>query len=290
MKKIFLLAALAMTMTGFAQKVTNKLSFQKGQKFEVTTVTDKNSTMEFMGQPMESKINATFTEVLDVADGSTSGATLEHKVKRLQFDMTSPMQSESFDSEKDADRKGDMGKMLEKGLKNKYTMTVDATGKITAVKADDDNPNGKKTEGADMGDLISMQLGANLGLPKVGAASSFKILPEREVGVGDTWTDTSSAEGSKTKTVYTVKSITDAEIILDFTQDVNVNTTREIMGTEATVKSNAKSTGTITLDRASGLLKQRTATVEEEGSMEAQGQSMGMKGKTTITTTVKPAQ
>jgi hypothetical protein len=289
MKKIFLIASLTLATAGFAQKVNNRLTFQKGQKLEVLVETNKNSSIEIMGQTMETKVTSAITEVLDVEDAGKEGATIEHKIKQVKFNLTNPMQSQSFDSEKDADRNGEIGKMLEKSIKNKYTMTVDPTGKITSVKVDDDNPNDKSKDMADMADLLSAQLGLNMGVPTVGDASSFKILPDNQVGVGDTWTDSSSSEGQTKKTTYTVKSITDGEVLLDFTELLNVNTTQQIMGTEATIKTNDKTAGTIILDRATGLLKQKKAIMEEEGTMEAQGQSIPMKGKTEITVTVKPS-
>ena len=288
MKKIISLAFVFVAVTGMAQKANNKLSFQKGQKFEVVTETTKNSSVELMGQSMETKVNSTLTEVLDVQDANNTGATVEHKVKRLKFDLTSPMQNQSFDSEKDAGS-GDMGKLLEKSLKNKYTMTLDPSGKITAVKSDDDNPNGKNPDAADMSDLISSQLGMSVGLPKSGEASLFKILPDKEVSVGDSWTDSSSAQGQTRKTTYTVKSITASDIVLDYTEQLDINTKQQIMGMEATIITNDKSTGTITLDKTSGLLKQKTIAMEEEGSMEAQGQKIPMKGKTNVTVSIRPA-
>ena len=288
MKKIISLAFVFAAVTGMAQKANNKLSFQKGQKFEVVTETTKNSSVELMGQSMETKVNSTLTEVLDVQDANNTGATVEHKVKRLKFDLTSPMQNQSFDSEKDAGS-GDMGKLLEKSLKNKYTMTLDPSGKITAIKSDDDNPNGKNPDAADMSDLISSQLGMSVGLPKSGEASLFKILPDKEVSVGDSWTDSSSAQGQTRKTTYTVKSITASDIVLDYTEQLDINTKQQIMGMEATIITNDKSTVTITLDKTSGLLKQKTISMEEEGSMEAQGQKIPMKGKTNVTVTIRPA-
>jgi Family of unknown function (DUF6263) len=289
MKKIISLAFVFIAITGFAQKTSNKLSFQKGQKLEVVTEANKNSSVELMGQSMETKVNSILTETLDVQDANNTGATVEHKVKHLKFDLTSPMQNQSFDSEKDADS-GDMGKLLGKSLKNKYTMTLDPSGKITAVKSNADNPNDKNKDTADMSDLILSQLGMSIGLPRTGEASVFKILPEKEVSVGDSWTDSSSAEGQTKKTTYSVKSITANDIVLDYAEQLDINTKQQIMGMEATIITNDKSTGTITLDKASGLLKQKTIAMEEEGSMEAQGQKIPMKGKTNVTVTIRPAQ
>lgn len=287
MKKIFLIASIAIATTSFAQKANNTLQFKKGQKLEVTTETNKTSSVELMGQTIETKVTSTLNEVLDVQDANKSGATLQHSIKQLKFNLINPMQSQSFDSEKEADQNGEIGKMLGKNLKSKYIMTLDATGNVINVKTDDTTDKNKET--ADMADLIAAQLGMNMIAPKVGEASSFKILPDKEVSAGDTWTDSSSANGQTKKTTYTVKSITANEIVLDYTEQLNINTTQQIMGTDATIKTNDNTTGTITLDKTSGLLKQRTANMEETGTMEAQGQSIPVKGKTSITVTVKPA-
>ena len=289
MKKIFFITGVAMATAGFAQKVNNKLSFQKGQKLEAVVQTEKTSTIELMGQSMDTKATSTINEVWDVQNADKNGATIQHTIKRMQFEASNPMgQSQSFDSDKEADRNGEIGKLLQKNLKTTYTITVDGAGKIISVQSDD--TASKNKNGADMGDLVSAQLGMNMLIPKTGDASAFKILPDKEVGIGDTWTDSSSTEGQKRTTSYTVKSITDKDIILDYTEQLNINTTQQIMpGMDAKIIATDKSTGAITLDRATGLLKQKTATMEEEGSMEAQGQTIPMKGKTKITMTVKPA-
>jgi hypothetical protein len=290
MKKTLLVAFIAISVNSYSQKVTGKLNFPKNQKFEMVTETNKSATMELMGQSMESTVNSTMTEVFDITGTDGSGASIEHKVKHLVFTANGMGNSQSFDSEKEDDRKGEMGKIMEKSLKNKYTMSVDAFGKVTSIKLDDDNPNGKQDQKTDaMAELASTQLGLKLGLPKPGDASIFKILPDKEIAVGDSWTDSSSGNGQKRTTVYTVKSITDKEVTLDYTEDININTTQEIMGTQASMKSDDKVTGQIIIDKATGLLKQRTATMNTNATMEAQGMSIPSTGKTTITVTLKPA-
>ncbi|HVE60897.1 MAG TPA: hypothetical protein VNA26_03710, partial [Chitinophagaceae bacterium] len=90
MKQLFLVAAIAFSTTGFAQKINNKLTFQKGQKLEMTSKVNAVISMEMMGQAMESKIDATITRLFDVEDASNNGATIEHKVKRIQMNFEAP--------------------------------------------------------------------------------------------------------------------------------------------------------------------------------------------------------
>jgi len=285
MRQLFLVAAIAFATTAFAQKVNNKLTFQKGQKLEMTSKVNTVISMEMMGQAMETKVDATITRLFDVEDVTKDGATIEHKVKRIQMNLEAPMQgAQTFDSDNEKDIKGDGGKAMEKALKNKYSMTVDASGKITAVKANDDNPNKKpEKEDADMMGNVMAQFAAGFELPKTGDTSEFMILPAKELAKGEGWTDSSK----NVKTVYTLADVTDADIIVNYIEEASTSRTQEAMGQEITMTSKDKTTGKIILDKKSGLLKEKTATTNSEGNMEMAGQTVPMNTKTTKTVTVK---
>lgn len=290
MKKFLFIASFALSLTAFSQKISNKLTFQKGQKLEMITETKKTSTMELMGQPMESKLTSTMTESFDVEAANADSATMEHKVKHLVFTLEGRGQTQNFDSEKESDRKGDIGKMLDKGLKNKYTTTINSSGNIMSVKTADDNVNANQNGQEEaMAGLLSSQLGLNLGLPKSGSASPFKILPANEVAPGDTWVDTADNNGIKRSTTYKVNKVTASDVVIDYAEEVTINSTQQIMGVDATINSTDKTTGQITLDKNTGLLKQKTANIESKGVMEGQGMTIPSTGKTTVTITVKPA-
>ena len=200
MKRILFAASLIASLTGFSQTISNKLSFKKGQKLEVVTETKKNSTMEMMGQSMENKVTSTLTESFDIENADANTTNIEYKVKRFVAEIDGMQRQQSFDSEKESDRKGELGKLLEKSLKNKYTMTVDAYGKVTAVKADDNNPNSKTdAEQEAMIALITDMVGFKTVLPKEGDASLFKFLPAKEITKGESWVDSSNIDGQKKK-------------------------------------------------------------------------------------------
>ena len=288
MKSILLMGAVVLSTTLCAQKVPDKLTFQKGQKYEVTTVVENVNTMTMMGQNMDMKMNLTTTRVLDVGDVSKDVATIESKVKRMQFSFEGMGKNETFDSEKEEDMKGEGGKMAEKGLKNKYTMKVDATGKILEVKADDDNPN-KSPEGQGslvMGPLESMMAGFDL--PKAGDRLELSFLPSGSGAKGFTWSDTTSADkDTKRKANYTIADVTDSDVVIDFSEDVASKSVQEQMGMEINIDRKDKSTGKITLDRKTGLLKQQVVSIKSESLAEMMGQSMPVNSMTTKTITVK---
>jgi hypothetical protein len=284
MKQLLSLACIALTLNVAAQKVNNKLTFQKGQKLEMVSKVNSAISMEMMGQSINTKVDAIVTRTFDVEDVTANGATIEHKIKRVQMNAEVPMQgTQTFDSDSEKDMKSDEGKTMEKAMKNKYTLTVDAAGKITAVKADDNNPNKDAAKEGDMMGNMMAQVAAGFELPKAGDASEFAVLPGKEVSKGESWTDTSN----KKKAVYTVADVTNTDIIVDFTEEGTTSRKQDAMGQELTITSKDKTTGKIVLDRKTGLLKEKTSTTASEGNLDMGGQSMPMNTKMTKTTTVK---
>jgi len=284
MKQFFLLAAVALSVTGFSQKTPGKLAFKKGQKLEMVTKVNSLVSMDMMGQSMETKVDGTITRVFDVEDVAGDLATIEHKMKRLQMTIDVPMSGQqTFDSENEKDMKGDAGKAMEKAMKNKYSMTVNANGKITSVKADDDNPNKAEAAEADMMAGAIGGLAAGMELPKAGDVSEFKVLPEAGAAKGDTWTDTTGGN----KSVYTVTDVTGTDILIDYTEEGTTERTQEANGMEIKISSKDKTTGKIVLDKATRLLKEKTGTTKSEGLMEMMGQSVPMSTTSTKTITVK---
>ena len=127
-----------------------------------------------MGQAMESTVNSTLTEVFDIEEVSGSETTIGHKVKRLVFSAEGMGNMQRFDSEKEEDRKGQMGKMMEKSLKNKYTMTVDHYGMVKAVQIERDSADrGKNAEQEQLAELASAQLGFKGGGAQSGRSQLF---------------------------------------------------------------------------------------------------------------------
>ncbi|MGV3657708.1 MAG: DUF6263 family protein [Chitinophagaceae bacterium] len=290
MRKFFLPLLMAASFAAVAQPVSNKLAFKKGQKLEVTTQVASVASQEMMGQSIDINVAATLNHSYDVEDVTAAGAVIEHKVKRLQLSFDGMGQSEKFDSENEADMKGDMGKAAEKSIKNKYTMTVDASGNVVSVKADDDNPN-TAGGGEDMMSQMLSQLSLGLDMPKQGDPTPFKILPATgNLAKGYSWTDSLNKNEEKGFHKYTIADVTDNEVLIDFTGQTSSSKQQEAQGMEMTILMESKQTGKITLDKKTGLLKQRTVTTDGAGSVEVAGQSLPITNKITVTTTVNGIQ
>jgi len=282
MKKVFLPILLLAGLTGFAQKVSNKLTFQKGQKLEITT--NMNMTTEMvMG---ETTGNTVTTEIYEVKDVTPSATTLGRSTQKMKMNFSIMGQEKSFDSEKPEDLKGDLGEPLKKILDAKSEFTIDASGKITAVKADDSKKK-KDDASPNMMGMFMSQMNMGSAPPKEGTASFFKILPDYEIGKGDSWSDTTSLNGSSFKNTYTVKDITDTDVLLDYVGSGNFTTKQEMMGMSLESKGKTALTGTITVDKKSGLMKQKTTANTTETTMQVSGQEIASTSKITTVTTVK---
>ena len=279
MKKIFLPFLLAVAVCGSAQKVSNKLTFQGGQKLEVTTNMNM-STQSMMGESSGNVINV---EEYTVSNSSASDATLQKAAKKMKLSFSLMGKDYTIDSDNKEDMEGQFGAPIKELMKQKYEFTVDASGKIINVKDD-------KTKETNNGMLGMMMPGmdAAAAVPKAGTGSIFKILPAgREVVKGDTWTDSVNTPDNKANTTYTVKEINETEVLLDYIQDAAVKATQSAMGMSVDVNSVSKTTGTVTLDRNTGILKQRTATTSTESNMNLGGREMSSTMKTTAVITVK---
>lgn len=279
MKKIFLFACMATAISSAAQ-VSNKISFQKGQKLEMETVVNSEVSSAMGGTTIKATINRKF----DVEDVNNGSATIEHKVKRLQASFESAMGSQTFDSDKEKDMKNEIGQGMGKMLKNKYSMTLDETGNVLAVKSDKDSTKKAEDPGADIMSGMMGSILEGIEAPAVGSKTEFKILPDRSVNKGESWSD-SNAVG---KTVYTLLDVTDKDIVVGFVQDASIEKKMQFGPNEMTMTSKDKTKGRITLDKSSGLLRESSSTTDSEGTMEIMGQSLPLTTKTTKTVVVKP--
>ena len=127
--------------------------------------------------------------------------------------------------------------------------------------------------------------------PQKGKGSFFRVIPEKDggVAVGDAWTESGETLTEKFENAYAISAITDSTIVVDFASTSTTVTKAEMMGSETTTTMNNKSTGKIILDRATGIMKEKTINTESNGNTEASFGTLPVTSKTTTIITVKPA-
>jgi hypothetical protein len=276
MKKALLVSLLFTNAICFAQKAGNKLSFTKGQKIEV--VTNTNITAQSMMGPSSGTI--TMADVYAVSDVSEAGVTLQKLPKQMKIALSTSSQEIKLDSDNPKDLSGPLGQPVKEILNLKPEFTIDAYGKVTAVKSDGKQ---KKEDSPEAGMLAMMIPGMSSSAvtPQVGSPSLFQVLPAREVSVGDTWTDSVEAGGTKSITNYKVKSISNSEVVLEFDLSGSSAGSQSLMGQSIDVTSSVKGSGTVTIDKATGIIKQKQTTNTTETAMNLMGRDMTSTGKST---------
>jgi Family of unknown function (DUF6263) len=288
-KTIVILTSFLFAAMANSQKVSGKLKFKQGQVFEIALETKTTISQEAMGQAIDLKVDGVGMHTYKATNTTGDNSTLHHEVKKIGFVFEGMGQQRSFDSDKPKDLDGQFGKPVKELLKKSFDMIVDTAGKVLMLQPErvdtvviDDRMKLITSMLKDVMDVVQP--------PQKGSASFFKILPDNEVGKGDSWTESSETETGKSKKVYTLADITDSTLIVSFTGTSTTMTKAEMMGMETVTTMNDRISGQIILDRATGIIREKTSTTESGGTTEVMGGNMPITSKTTIMLRVKPVQ
>lgn len=288
MKKIAVLIIVSgIVLTGNSQKVSGKLLFQQGQQLDINTTIKSKIETEAMGQVMVTTSNGSVSEFFKVTNATDDNFTLHHENKRFTTHVEAMGQVLTMDTDNEKDMKKEELQPLKKLKDQKYDMIIDPSGKVLMAKTIGEPVGSAALDNPAVKDLLS-----GTRIPAKDAASLFSILPANEVGVGDTWSDSTISENNKTYNDYTVTSITDAIIEIKVNTRGNNSSKAEMMGNELLIVNNVTGEGKITLDRKTGILINKTLEQSTTGTVEvtAMGMKLPSSSKSTITVSVTPVQ
>jgi len=292
MKKIasVIIASTILSLMGYSQKVAGKLNLKKGQKIEVTSTTKSLISQEAMGQKIEFNVVRNITEFFEILDVNDNQSKLNHSIKRIALTMDGMGQTQSFDSDKKDTVDGKAVSPLQDALTKKYEATIDKQGTITTIKNTTDESSKAAESGSDMIVNLLKMLGPTIQLPTQpvqGEATLFKILPAKDINKNESWTDSITTTDGKEVTTYTLKDITSADILVDYTSQSTTSVKGDMMGMETTTNLVSKTKGKIIIDKSSGILKQKIGNTESTGTVEMMGQSVPLTATSTTTINAK---
>lgn len=276
MKKILFFVFAFTALAVSAQTGANKLVFQKGQTVEVTT----NVNIALQSPMGEMPMTMVSVDHYLVNDVSPNAIQLSRLPKKLTGSYTLMGQEGKIDSDDPKTLENPMMQPLKELLK-KQEFTIDDYGTVLAMKGE-----AKKSEAeSGMGGMMMPGLGDLM--PAAGQPSVFKVLPAKQINKGDAWTDSSATPSGNSSTTYTVKDIVDNDIQLAFTGESSSKGTQSMMGQSVDMATSNKTEGAVVVDKATGLLKQRTSTTSNDSVMNLMGNEMKMTSKVMAVTTVK---
>jgi len=217
---IAVLVAVALLLAGpatAADTVQFKLHADKGTQFKMNVTVDQDITQEFMGQELAIEQTMGFGTTFKVTDVDADGAlTVEVKYDSVLFKQESAMASVEYDSTDPPDDIPMQAAAFAALVGRGFTMKLSPTAQILEIKGVDkmideimesmDVPEGVPVE--QVKNDLKRQFGDE-GL-KQQMQQMFRMLPDKPVGVGDSWDDEVTVGGMMpviTKSKYTVKAI-----------------------------------------------------------------------------------
>jgi len=206
MKKLLILIVIAFTINTNAQESTLlRLNYKKGDAY----VTNMKMSQE-MGTVMS--MDLTIIMNTDITDSSKDTYVSKMKIANISMDMSQGGMNMSYDSSKSDEELDATGKMIKSQmgpmLQAVITVKGNTLGEVTETTVEPDVP----------------------GASDFTNQSNNIVYPKKAVRVGDTWTINKEQNGMSIDFMYTVKSITRTNVLLDVTGKVTGNATGTVTG------------------------------------------------------------
>jgi hypothetical protein len=285
MRLIASLLLMMLSIAVHAQKVSGKLIFQSGQVLNVTIKNTSNNLINIMGREIELKTESTVDQVYRVTNTTDENHTLSRENKRIRMKSEGMTGELDFDSDSEKDMKGQFGAPVKQVLAKKINMVIDASGN-TLMAVSEGAVSKSTTAGTEMLAQLLGELSDLTEAPKQGAASFFKVLPANEVGKGDGWTNTVELNGSKTEEAFSIADINDDHIILNYLANATSSREQETMGRQVTINVKNKTEGKITVDRKTGIIKEKNLNTTVSGTVATEMGELPINGTSSTVVSV----
>lgn len=256
--------ALGLFMSAEAQTAKGKIVLTQGLQLEEVTTMKAVSSMEMMGNKMETIMESTSTNNIAVKENTPANYLISNTYKRLQLNMSVMGQERKIDTDNKEDMAGEggeMGKLINKS----QDIVIDKNGKILELKKSGD------AESDAMQQILGSQVGLIVNSP---FAAFHSIGGGKAVKVNDTWVEEINTDQVKSTTTYTLKSLKGNEASVSFTGTGTTKAKVEKEGMEIVMDMTNKTSGDIVLDISSGIIKTRTGKIDATGTTEVMGQKI----------------
>lgn len=270
-----------LTITTSAQTASGKLILSKGQKIQIDNEIKTISNQEMMGQSMEITSDARMVYAVEVKGKKPHSYLISTTLTRVISSGSVMGKEMKFDSDKKEDLESEAGK----AFKDQLNVGMDAEFDESARVINAVNKDTAASTGNQMMDMMKKFAGAS-GAELNGASAAFIIIPSGKK-VGDTWTDSLITEAVKTYTSYTFKELNgnNATIISTGKQFTKMKVEQQGMEINISMDGTVSTAGII--DISTGLVKQKTTTINGTSTTEVMGQSIPGTTKVTTITIVK---
>jgi hypothetical protein len=286
MQKIILVLISSLFFSANFSQTKGNINLTKGQKFFVDSKITAVTTQTLMGQSMESNAELLGNYAIEVKDKKDNNYNLSNTFTKMKMKMTAMGNDINFDSDKKEDMDGEYGASFKDIINKPKEVVIDKSGNIL-------NSKKETVPTTAQSDMMKMMIDQLLGDPEetgYGVNLAFVSTPSK-IFVGYNWIDSANKEGIQRITTYTVKEIKGTQAIVAITGILNTDAKSQMQGMDILNKSKGNLSGEETLDIYTGVIKDRTTTLESAGtiSVASQGLEIPMSTKVLFVSSVKPA-
>ena len=262
MKQSLIFPALILPLFALAQSGTG-IHLAKGNKIQVV----KKVTMD-MDLGMSLKQQSTDYHSLDVLDSDEKNIQVKHVLTRSTMEVDAMGRTETYDSDKAADRDSDLGKNMPADMFLPDTMLVD---KRTGEPVNQEK-NDQAKSGQDDNPMDAMMQAMSSGNKSSIINELLFVLPSG-IKPGEQWMDSVIEKGVKKRSTYTLTEIKDQIAVVSLTEKMDISTDTEMQGMSMQINLNSTNQSTLRIATASGLLISKESKIDMSGSLEVMGQN-----------------
>ncbi len=257
MKKTTLSIAFVLSIS-ILTNAQNSINLSQGLKVHLVNKSLNTIKQNVMGQDIEIKSDVSLDIDVEVKS-TTPDILLSHTIKRVQIKSEGMGNSMLFDSYKKEDRENQIGQLLTGTIDKPLDFHISSVGAPIENKQVDPTFEAAKNV---LGDIDELNTELVVAIPK-------------HLKIGDKWSDEQNKDTShKSKIDYSVNSITNDVAILSFSGIIDKKQKKTLQGMEATVTSNTTTTGDLTVNTKTGLIKEKKSEYRSKGTTEIMGQNI----------------
>jgi hypothetical protein len=277
----FFFPFLALSAHAFSQNAPPTLKFTQGQTITIRLELESKVAQQAMSQAIDFEVKANAVHSFKVTNTTAENTTLHHELKSIRFSFDGMGHKRTFDSNNERDLSGQFGNPIKELLTKTYDIIIDSTGTVLLAQPEKfPNPS---TD--DRFAIISNMLKDIFDLvqpPSRSGPSFFKILPAGTLEIGKQWSDNYENANGQFENNYQVTAINDTAILLKLTGSSLTNSEAQVMGNDTRTIMKNITTGTINIDRSTGMIRNKFIVTESNGTTEMRGNSVPVTSKTTI--------
>ena len=296
MKKLSIIAMCLVTSllvacgggSGSGEKYDLYYKLEPGKTYNQSISANMKMNQNVMGQNMDMSVTMSMGMAYAVTDTTGGQITCDMSFTSIEMKMNTPMGNFAFSSEKESDTNPmmpiDMYEML-KAMKNiKFGMSMTKYGEVESISGFEEMKDeifgsmGLSYSEVEQAKALMEQSFSEEKM--IDQMKNMSIYPKHPVAIGDSWEMKVENDQMDLDNTYTLKKVTDSEVVIDVKSKINRMSMAE-QGISGALKGTQE--GSTTAHRSSGWIKKATIKQDVSGDLTTQGMSVKMKMKSDIT-------